>query len=59
MVEKLDFLNNVTRIPKVYWLSKITAWKLKENLVKYNFSKTREPVDTIVIWLMAGKKEPA
>lgn len=45
MVEKLDFLSNVTRIPKSVLVEQyMLHGNLEEDLVKYNFSKTREPV---------------
>ena len=44
-VEKLDFLSNVTRIPKSVLVEQYMLYgNLEEDLVKYNFSKTREPV---------------
>lgn len=45
MVEKLDFLSNVTRIPKSVLVEQyMLHGNLEEDLVKYNFSKVREPV---------------
>ena len=45
MVEKLDFLSNVTRIPKSVLVEQyMLHGNLEEALAKYNFSKTREPV---------------
>ncbi len=44
-VEKLDFLSNVTRIPKsVLTEQYMLHGNLEEDLVKYNFSKVRESV---------------
>ena len=48
MVEKLDFLSNVTRIPKSVLVEQyMLHGNLEEDLVKYNFSKTRNLSDTI------------
>jgi hypothetical protein len=45
MVEKLDFLSNVTRIPKsVLTEQYMLHGNLEEDLIKYNFSKARESV---------------